>query len=104
MPDNFNMSDVMISYSRRDKAFVQSLTNAIKKQGLEPWIDWDDIAPTVDWWAEIQAGIEAAHSFIFVISPNSVGSEVCYNEIEPAVLHNKRVIPILYQDVHAPEL
>lgn len=101
MPDKFNMSDVMISYSRKDKSFVQQLERAIAKTGRETWVDWDDIPPTADWWAEIRAGIEAAHTFIFIISPNSVNSEICYQEIEHAVLHNKRIIPVLYQEVEA---
>src|SRR5688572_4509388 len=103
MANKFNMSDVMISYSRRDKPFVQALSNAVKRKGHETWVDWDDIAPTVDWWAEIKAGIEAAHTFIFIISPNSVISPVCYDEINHAVLHNKRIIPVLYQDIVEPE-
>jgi WD40 repeat protein len=103
MPDKFNMSDVMISYSRRDKPFVQSLSNAIKKKGHETWVDWDDIPPTVDWWEEIKAGIEAAHTFVFIISPNSIISDVCYKEIEHAVSHNKRIIPVVYEDIVEPE-
>lgn len=102
MADRFNLSDVMISYSRRDKPFVQKLERAITKTGRETWVDWEDIPPTVDWWQEIQAGIEAAHTFIFVISPNSIRSDVCYQEIEHAVLHNKRIIPVLYQEITDP--
>lgn len=102
MPDKFNMSDVMISYSRKDKAFVQKLEHAIAKTGRNTWVDWDDIPPTADWWAEIKAGIEAAHTFIFIISPNSVNSDICHQEIDHAVLHNKRIVPIVYQDVSNP--
>lgn len=101
MADTFNMSDVMISYSRKDKGFVQKLNVALTKVGRETWVDWDDIAPTVDWWEEIKAGIEAAHTFVFVITPNSVQSEICRQEIDHAVLHNKRVIPILHKELVA---
>ncbi|MDP6599762.1 MAG: toll/interleukin-1 receptor domain-containing protein, partial [Candidatus Poribacteria bacterium] len=37
----------------------------------EPWADWQDIPPTADWLAEIYRGIEAADSFLFIISPDS---------------------------------
>lgn len=99
MPDRFNMSDVMISYSRKDKEFVLALERSIKNIGRETWVDWDDIPATVDWWEEIKAGIEAAHVFVFIISPDSVRSKVCYQEIDYAVTNNKRIVPILLKDI-----
>ena len=60
----------------------------------EPWADWQDIPPTADWLAEIYHGIEAADSFLFIISPDSVTSEVCTLEIEHSVTHNKRLVPV----------
>src|ERR1041384_6402822 len=102
MAQAYNISDVMISYSRRDKEFAQRLEASLREGGREIWVDWEDIAPTVDWWAEIKAGIEAAHTFIFVISPDSVRSKVCSQEIDHAVQHNKRLIPIMYREVTDP--
>lgn len=95
----FNLSDVFISYSRRDKAFVQRLFHSIKSTGKEVWADFEDIPLTADWWAEIKAGIEAANAFIFIISPDSVQSDICRQEIEHAVAMQKRLIPILHRDV-----
>jgi DNA-binding beta-propeller fold protein YncE len=92
------MSDVFISYSRRDKAFVQRLHHALAAEGRDTWVDWEDIEYTEDWWAGIQAGIEKADTFIFVISPDSVASEVCHEEINHAAAHNKRLVPIVYRD------
>ncbi|HIK45297.1 MAG TPA: DUF2610 domain-containing protein [Leptolyngbyaceae cyanobacterium M65_K2018_010] len=88
-------TDVFISYSRRDKEFVEVLYDALQASQYGTWIDWQDIAPTTEWWKEIEAGIEAAHTFIFVISPDSVASEYCRQEIDHAVQHGKRLIPIL---------
>ncbi|MBZ0280612.1 MAG: TIR domain-containing protein [Anaerolineae bacterium] len=99
MPATFNMSDVMISYSRRDKAFVQRLNQALQDSGRAVWVDWEDIPPTADWWSEIQAGIEAAHTFVFIISPESVRSEICRREIDHAIACNKRLVPVLYKEV-----
>ena len=64
--------DVFISYSRRDKGFVQILNEALERS-YNTWVDWEDIKPTTEWWEEIKAGIEEAHTFIFVISPDSGG-------------------------------
>ena len=47
------MSDVFISYSRRDIDFVRHLFDQLTARDREPWADWQDIPPTADWLAEI---------------------------------------------------
>jgi len=89
--------DVFISYSRKDKNFVQKLHEGLTQSQKDSWVDWEDIPLTADWWAEIQAGIEESDTFVFVISPDSVDSKVCHQEIDHAVQHNKRLIPIVYR-------
>jgi GTPase SAR1 family protein len=89
------MADVFISYSRRDTEFVQVLHEALKSTQYDAWIDWQDIAPTTEWWKEIELGIETAHTFIFVISKGSVESEYCRKEVDHALKHGKRLIPVL---------
>jgi len=66
------MSDVFISYSRRDIDFVRHLFDQLTARDRKPWADWQDIPPTADSLAEIYSGIEAANTFLFVISPDSV--------------------------------
>jgi predicted chitinase len=92
------MTDVFISYSRKDKDFVSTLYAAFERSQKNIWVDWNNIPLTSDWWAEIEKGIEAADTFVFVISPDSIASEVCTKEIDHAVLHNKRLFPIVRRD------
>lgn len=89
---------IFISYSRKDKAFVQKLHNNLVGAGLETWVDWEGIPLTADWWQEIKQGIENADAFAFVISPDSLKSKVCSDEIQTAVDNNKRLIPVLHRD------
>ena len=98
------MTDVFISYSRKDTEFVRRLHAALAEQKRDIWVDWEDIPATADWWAEVQAGIEAANSFVFVISPDSVMSDICRNEVEHAVSNNKRMVPIMFRDISDPAL
>ena len=53
-----------------------------------------------EWWKEIEAGIEGADTFVFVISPDSLASKVCQDEINHAVKHNKRILPIVYRGAY----
>ena len=43
------MSDVFISYSRKDIAFARLLHNALEESQLEAWIDGQDIPATLDF-------------------------------------------------------
>jgi DNA repair exonuclease SbcCD ATPase subunit len=97
------MADIFISYSRKDKEFVRTLHQALSQSQRSTWVDWEDIPVTAEWWKEIEAGIEGADTFIFVISPDSVASKVCYQEIEHAVRFNKRLFPIVRREEFAVE-
>ncbi|MBD2464547.1 TIR domain-containing protein [Oscillatoria sp. FACHB-1407] len=92
------MSDVFISYSRKDKDFVKVLHQALTASQYNAWVDWEDIPLTADWWVEIRSGIEQSDTFVFVISPDSINSKVCGQELDHAVLHNKRLMPIVRRD------
>lgn len=96
------MVDVFISYSRKDVDFVRRLHEALALEQRDSWVDWEDIPASADWWREVTGGIEAADSFMFIISPDSVRSEVCRKEIDHAVANNKRMVPILYRPTIEP--
>jgi WD40 repeat protein len=98
------MSDIFISYSRKDQDFSHWLVDSFQYYKRDVWLDKDDILPTSQWLAEIYAGIEAAHNFIFIISPDSVYSQVCGWEVAHAIKHNKRLIPVLRRGVDLREL
>ncbi|NUQ05820.1 MAG: TIR domain-containing protein, partial [Anaerolineae bacterium] len=92
------MTDVFISYSRKDQDFVRRLYQRLSEQQRAAWVDWEEIPLTADWWQEITKGIDAADNFLFIISPDSVMSQICNREIEYAVTHNKRLIPIVRRE------
>ena len=98
------MTDVFISYSRKDIAFARLLHEALVENQLETWIDWQDIPPSADWLAEVYEAIEGADAFVFIISETSLASEICGLEIAHAAKHNKRLIPIVIKDVEAEQV
>ncbi|HEV3376772.1 MAG TPA: toll/interleukin-1 receptor domain-containing protein, partial [Thermoleophilaceae bacterium] len=88
-------SEAFISYSRADRTFVRRLHEGLTAHGLSVWVDFEDIPPTAEWLAELYAGIERAEAFLFVISPDSLASEMCQVEVLHALKHGKRIVPIL---------
>jgi WD40 repeat protein len=93
------MTDVFISYSRKDKEFVRKIFDRLESTAKDAWVDWENIPLTADWLEEIKGGIEAADSFIYVITPDSVHSEVCAVELGHALDNKKRLIPIMHRDL-----
>ncbi|HEX2619111.1 MAG TPA: toll/interleukin-1 receptor domain-containing protein, partial [Phototrophicaceae bacterium] len=93
------MNNTFISYSRRDIEFVRKLVDAFKADGRDVWVDWEDIPLTADWMSEIQEGIEGADDFVFIISPDSVTSDVATQELAFALKYNKRLVPLLFREV-----
>lgn len=99
MPQFFH---AFISYGRRDsKAFAIKLTQRLEAENLCLWFDQNDIPPAVDWQEQIKDGIERSHNFIFIITPYSVQSRYCRQEIELACRYHKRVIPLLQVNADA---
>jgi WD40 repeat protein len=94
-----NMTSVFISYSRKDKTAAEKLTEKLKRENLDFWIDWTGIDPATDFWIEIEKGIEQADNFLFLLSPASVKSNVCGAEIEYAIQNGKRLIPVVVRNV-----
>ncbi|MCB9450505.1 MAG: toll/interleukin-1 receptor domain-containing protein [Anaerolineaceae bacterium] len=94
------MSDVFISYSRKNSAFAHRLIDGLTLANKDAWVDWEGIPLTSpNWWSEIKAGIEGADSFVFILSPDSMASVVCNLELDYAIELQKRIIPLVYEDV-----
>jgi WD40 repeat protein len=95
------MSGAFISYAREDQPFAQRLYDALFKAGREPTWDQDHKAVpfSAPWRPEIATAIDNSDKFIFVISPESLDSEPCANELRRAGESAKQVIPVLRRRV-----
>ncbi|HKJ38244.1 MAG TPA: TIR domain-containing protein [Anaerolineales bacterium] len=93
-----SQGSVFISYSRKDKAFVQKLNDGLDNIGVQAWVDWEGIELASDWMETISTAIKDHDAFIFVISPDSLKSKVCLEELELGLKFNKKLIPILYRE------
>ena len=98
------MTDVFISYAREDQAFVRSLFAVLEDRQRDAWVDWEGIPPTADWLAEIYSAIDSADAFLFVMSPESLASEVCLREVAHAAGRNKRLVPVVRREAEGPEV
>src|SRR5262245_44030391 len=100
MVENQQVSNgrVFISYSRKDKPFVHKLNDALDATGVHAWVDWEGIELASDWMDTITGAIQGSDAFIYVISPDSLKSKVCTDELELGIQLNKKLIPVLYRE------
>jgi WD40 repeat protein len=96
------VTEIFISYSRRDKIFVEKFLKALNENGYsvdQIWVDWEDIPASSKWEQEIRKGVEKANSIIFILSPEWALSNECAKELKIAAEYNKRLFPIVCQNV-----
>ncbi len=100
------MTQVFISYAEEDQEFMKKIRRALLREGFTVWTNKTDIEIGTEFQEEINKGIEGADNIIWLISPHSLQSWYCQEEITHAFAHNKRIIPLLIQptDVDATTL
>lgn len=96
--------EVFISYSRADSDFARQLNDVLQTQGKTTWFDQESIAAGEDFQQEIHRGIEKSDNFLFIISPNSVNSPYCADEVEYAQRLEKRFVTVLYRKVSSEQI
>lgn len=86
---------IFISYSRRDKEFVERLTKDLKAAGLNIWLDTESLTPgTTSWERAIREGIRDSAAIILVASPDALQSDFVQGELTVAKLLNRPIYPI----------
>jgi len=93
--------DVFVSYAREDELVTARLVASLEARGKRVWIDRQEIPPAADWRERIGHGIDASRVVVFVVSPDSLGSGECAQELKHAISVNKRLIPVVIRDVDA---
>ena len=54
-----------------------------------------EINVSQDSLVAVSSGIEATNTFLSVISPDAVTSDICTSGIEPVVQHHQRLVPVV---------
>lgn len=92
-------NDIFIDYAPEDGELVRYLDKAIREQGFDPWIDFDDI-PDFDRFStsefnynqQIKKGILGADVFILVLSKSTLSYEKNIHRLRLAARLNKLII------------
>jgi WD40 repeat protein len=95
---------LFVSYSRKDTLFVDALVKALEARGYDVRIDRSDIRKGEEWWKRIVDLIVDAMLIVFIISPDSVGSPVCRDEVDLTKRLGKRIVPLLWRSAPKSEI
>ena len=92
------MTQVLISYSERDRETMEKIRNSLRRESLTVWTNTTDIQTGEDFQSAIDRGIEQTDNLVYLLSPDSVQSEYVRKEIDYAVSLHKRIIPVLVRE------
>lgn len=95
---------VFISYSNKDKEFVDRLTAALQSQGVQTWVDRENIQAGRDWSTEIEKGLKQADALIHVASRHSGESQWMGAELGAFVAKAGKVLPLVIDDEGAAHM
>jgi hypothetical protein len=96
------MTQVFISYSRRDLPFVEQLARDLKNAGFEVWYDVSGIGGGARWRAAIESAVRSSQFAIVVLSPDSIASEWVEREFLFASNLKRKIIPLYYRECELP--
>ena len=96
------MTQIFISYSRKDMKFARRLAGDLEKAGFDVWWDISDLKGGDDWVRFIPAAIEASQYVLVLLSPDSIQSEWVEKEYSYALRVRKKIIPAMIKQCAVP--
>ncbi|UBF27678.1 TIR domain-containing protein [Kovacikia minuta CCNUW1] len=98
------MTQAFISYAAEDKDFMVKLSKVLMRESFTIWTNQTDINTGEEFQTIINQGIEEADNVIYLISPNSLESKYCQQELAYALSLNKRIIPLLIKETNLEQV
>ncbi|MGI2903550.1 TIR domain-containing protein [Tolypothrix sp. VBCCA 56010] len=102
MTDN-QQFDVFFAHNSKDKPQVRVIAQELKQQGLNPWIDEEQIHPGDPIPTKVLHGILQSRNFAFFVGSEGFGKFQGFWELDALIMFsaksNLRIIPILLPGV-----
>lgn len=86
---------LFLSYSTKDREFVDILREDLTANNINVWIDKEGLSVgTTNWEQAIRDAIRDAYAVILVATPNSFESRYVQGELEIAQMYSRKVFPV----------
>jgi TIR domain len=101
------MPKIFFSYSRADAPMVDRIAKDLSRQGVELWMDRQNLVPGQEWLSQIRQAISEADFMVVFLSQFSLKSKSVQYEYEKAFEYQSRaggtrLIPVLLDKVDLP--
>ena len=90
---------IFLSYAFQDKPWVSAFVDSLKKQGVSVWFDVQEISIGARFQELIEKALRESNVMVVILSVNSVKSPWIFFELGAAVADNKRIIPVVIDDI-----
>ncbi|MEK6259771.1 MAG: TIR domain-containing protein, partial [Planctomycetota bacterium] len=94
---------LFISYSHKNRDYVECLARALTDVGREVWFD-SRLTAGRSWTKEVEEHIRTACAVVLVATPDSVGSDFVEKELHCALEFSKPIVPVLLDKCRLPFL
>ncbi len=103
---------IFLAHANEDKPYIRKLYEKLKDNGLEPWLDEEDLMPGSKWDDKIEEAIKNARFFLACLSTHSVSKSgyvqkelrMALKELERRALGAIYFIPALIEDIELPNI
>lgn len=98
---------IFISYSHKDKLFVDHLAIQLVRRNVNVWLDRWELSVGDSLVEKVQEAVDGASALLVILSKASVTSEWCKKELSAGLLREleeKRVVvmPVMLEDCEVP--
>lgn len=100
-------TEVFVSHSHKDQAFVQWLVGVLRHHGIRVWYSNTEIRGAQQWHDEIGRALKRCDWFILVLSPDAVASRWVKRELLYTLQQDRfegRIAPLLHRPCDFEEL
>lgn len=95
---------IFLSYSFKDRPWVNEFATVLEQEGIDVWFDYHEISLGETIKERIKEALRASSTLVVILSSNSVQSPWIFFELGAAVADNKRIIPVVIDEVGHEQL
>jgi|TARA_B100000315_G_scaffold260853_1_gene326368 tetratricopeptide (TPR) repeat protein len=92
---------VFVSYAHKDAHHIYPEITRLRQQGFNIWYD-EGIDPGTTWNDEVALAITQCHLFLYYLTPKSVTSEHCQQELNFAQTQERKVLAVFLEPTKLP--
>lgn len=88
---------IFVSHSSQDNEWCRPFVAALKQQGFDVWYDEQGLTGGSAWVVALQREAQTRDVFVLVVTPDSLASQWCQEEIQLALATRRVILPILHK-------